>query len=186
MPVGWCGWKIPGKRVFFFLFLHLFQGRPFRTLGHLLQQFFKGGRKIRWCAVRGRWRSQGRQHGDHFLGGRGWTGGSQQVQDRRVFQERFFGRRLFSFGWDRWDLRLLVQSVAEFLLFPALAMSFLAGLFALESPVKRSGFGTTLRHLVSLGLKTRAAHVHLYRMPSPPSLVGGRHRPPMGNQPGYP
>ena len=88
----------------------------------------------------------------------------------------------FSFGWDRGDLRLLVQSLTEFLLFPALAMSFLAGLFALESSVKRDRVGTTLRHLVSLGLKTRAAHVRLYGMPSPPSLVGGRHGPPMGNQ----
>ena len=89
------------------------------------------------------------QHGGHFLGGRGRTGRSQRVQDRRVFQERFFGRHLFSFGWDRGDVRLLVQSVTEFLVFPALAMSFLAGFFALESPVKRDGFGTTLRHLVS-------------------------------------
>ena len=88
----------------------------------------------------------------------------------------------FSFGWDRGDLRLLVQSLTEFLLFPALAMSFLAGLFALESPIKRDRVGTTLRHLVSLGLKTRAAHVRLYGMPSPLSLVGGRHGPPMGNQ----
>ena len=108
------------------------------------------------------------------------------MQDRRVFQERFFGRRLFfSFGWDRGDLRLLVQSLTEFLLFPALAMSFLAGLFALESSVKRDGVGTTLRHLVSLGLKTSTAHVRLYGIPSPLSLVGGRHGPPMGNQGGH-
>ena len=90
----------------------------------------------------------------------------------------------FFFGWDRRDLRLLVQPVTEFLLFPALAMSFLAGFFALESPVKRDGVGMTLRHLISPALKTPAAHVHLYRMPTPPSLVGGRHRPPMGNRRG--
>ena len=51
-------------------------------------------------------------------------------------------------------------------------MSFLAGFFALESPVKRDGFVTTLRHLVSPDLKTPAAHVRLYLMPTPPSLVG--------------
>ena len=55
--------------------------------------------------------------------------------------------------------------MTEFWLFPALAMSFLAGFFALESPVKRDGFVTTLRHLVSPSLKTPAAHVRLYRVP---------------------
>ena len=67
---------------------------------------------------------------------------------------------------------MLVQSVTELGLFPALAMSFLAGFFALESPVKRDGFVTTLCHLVSPSLKTPAAHVRLYLMLTPPSLVG--------------
>ena len=97
MPVGSRGWKIPAKRVFFFLFLHLFQGRPFRKRGHLLQQFLNGGGKIRRCAIRGRCRSQGRQHRGILLGGRRWhavsvdgvgrvvqvrVGGTAQRQDR--------------------------------------------------------------------------------------------------------
>ena len=60
--------------------------------------------------------------------------------------------------------------------------SFLAGVFALESPVKRDGFVTTLGHLISHGLKTTTAHVRLYLVPTPQRPVGWRHRPPIGNQ----